>query len=124
MPKSRVEEAELGTAYVRIDGLERLHRGEARAVSALLNAVPAYLRPRLAVADLKFPAYVAARTSPTHGASRMPEDAAAFLAPHPVDLLPIPSRMKTEMRRLGLHTMGRIASLGERRQRCYALPSR
>ena len=111
----RVEEAELGTAYVRVDGLERLHGGEARVVSALLNAVPAYLRPRLAVADSKFPAYVAARTSPTHGASRVPEDAAAFLAPHPVDLLPIPTRMKTEMHRLGLHTMGQIASLGERR---------
>ena len=45
----------------------------------------------------------------------MPEDAAAFLARHPIDLLPIPSKVKTEMRRLGLHTMGRIASLGERR---------
>ena len=86
-----------------------------RAVSALLNAVPAYLRPRLAVADSKFPAYVAARTSPTHGASRVPEDAAAFLAPHPVELLPVPSKMKTEMRRLGLHTMGQVTSLGERR---------
>ena len=111
----RVEAAEIGTAYVRIDGLERLHGGEARVVSALLNAVPEYLRPRLAVADSKFPAYVAARTSPTHGASRVSEDAAAFLAPHPVELLPIPSRMKAEMRRLGLHTMGQIASLGERR---------
>ena len=110
----RVETAGLGTAYARIDGLERLHRGEARAVSALLNAVPAYLRPRLAVADSKFPAYVAARTSPTHGASRVPEDAAAFLAPHPIDLLPIPPQMKTEMRRLGLNTMGRVASLRER----------
>ena len=110
----RVEEAELGTAYVRIDGLERLHRGEARVVSALLNAVPEYLMPRLTVADSKFPAYVAARTSPTHGASRVPEDPATFLAPHPVDLLPIPSKMKTELHRLGLHTMGQIASLGER----------
>ncbi len=111
----RVEAAGLGTAYLRIDRLERLHRGEARAVSALLNAVPAYLRPRLAVADSKFPAYVAARTSPTHGASRVPEDAATFLAPHPVELLPIPSKVKTEMRRLGLHAMGQVASLGERR---------
>ena len=34
----RVEGTELGTAYVRLDGLERLYRGEAGAVSALLNA--------------------------------------------------------------------------------------
>ena len=110
----RVEAAELGTAYARIDGLDRLYGGEARAVSALLNAVPGYLRPRLAVADSKFPAFVATRTSATHGASRVPEDVAAFLAPHPIDLLPVPSGMKAEMRRLGLHTMGRVTSLGER----------
>ena len=110
----RVEAAELGTAYARIDGLDRLYGGEARAVSALLNAVPGYLRPRLAVADSKFPAFVATRTSATHGASRVPEDVAAFLAPHSIDLLPVPSGMTTEMRRLGLHTMGRVTSLGER----------
>ena len=33
----RVEGTELGTAYVRLDGLERLYRGEAGVVSALLN---------------------------------------------------------------------------------------
>ena len=38
----RVEGAELGTAYVRIDGLEGLYRGEARVVSA-----PAERGPRL-----------------------------------------------------------------------------
>ena len=101
----RVEAAELGTAYACIDGLDRLYGGEARAVSALLNAVPDYLRPRLAVA---------ARTSATHGASRVPEDVAAFLAPHPIDLLPVSFKLNTEMRRLGMHTIGRVASLGER----------
>ena len=55
----RVEGAELGTAYVRLDGLEGMYRGEAGAVSALLNAVPAYLNPRIGVADVKFPALVA-----------------------------------------------------------------
>ena len=44
----RVEEADLGTAYVRLDGLEGRFRGEAGVVSALLNTVPAYLNPRSA----------------------------------------------------------------------------
>ena len=35
----RVEGAELGTAYIRMDGLEHLYGGEARLVNALLNAV-------------------------------------------------------------------------------------
>ena len=56
----RVEDAELGTAYVRLDGLEHLHGGEARLVNALLNAVPRDLAPRVGVAEAKFPAFVAA----------------------------------------------------------------
>ena len=51
----RVEGADLGTAYVRIDGLEGLYGGEARVVSALLNAAPAYLSPRVGVADSQVP---------------------------------------------------------------------
>ena len=35
----RVEGRELGTAYARLDGLEELYGGEARLVTALLNAV-------------------------------------------------------------------------------------
>ena len=108
----RVEEADLGTAYVRLDGLEGLFRGGAGIVSALLNAVPAYLTPRVGVADAKFPAFVAARTCKAHGAFRVPEDAAAFLAPHTIDLLPIPIGMKRELHCFGLHTLGAVASMG------------
>ena len=57
----RVEGGELGTAYVRLDGLEGLYGGEERVVRALLDAVPADLKPRIGVADAKFPAFVAAR---------------------------------------------------------------
>ena len=134
----RVEEAELGTAYVRIDGLEGMYRGEAGSVSALLNAVPAYLAPRIGVAGAKFPAFVAARTAAAHGAFRVPaltpspsmgegwacpepsrrgegdsvsEDVKAFLAPHAIDLLPVSVDVKGEMHRFGLHTMGAVAAM-------------
>ena len=107
----RVEGAELGTAYVRLDGLEGLYRGEARVVSALLNAVPAYLTPRIGVADAKFPALVAARTCTAHGAFRVPDDARAFLAPHTIDLLSVSVDVRSEMHRFGLHTMGAVASM-------------
>ena len=109
----RVEGAALGTAYVRIDGLEKLYRGEARVVSALLNAAPAYLSPRVGVADAKFPAFVAAWTCGAHGAFRVPEDVASFLAPHSVDLLPLPEELKRELHRFGLHTMGAVASMSQ-----------
>ena len=109
----RVEEAELGTAYVRIDGLEGVYRGEAGVVSALLNAVPTYLVPRIGVADAKFPALVAARTCTAQGAFRIPGDVKTFLAPHTVDLLPISSQVKNELHRFGLHTMGAVASMSQ-----------
>ena len=107
----RVEGPELGTAYVRIDGLEGLYRGEAGVVSALLNAVPAYLGPRIGVADAKFPGFVAARTCAVHGAFRVPDDVRTFLAPYAIDLLPIPADVKSEMHRFGLHTMGTVGSM-------------
>ena len=108
----RVEAADLGTAYVRIDGLEGLYRGEAGLVSALLNSVPSHLSPRVGVGNAKFPAFVAARTCSAHGAFRVPEDVAAFLAPHTIDLLPVSGDVKRELHRFGLHTMGAIASMG------------
>ena len=107
----RVEEADLGTAYVRLDGLEGLFRGEGGVVSVLLNAVPAYLTPRVGVADAKFPAFVAAGTCGAHGAFRVLEDVASFLAPHTIDLLPVSVGMKRELHRFGLHTLGAIASM-------------
>ena len=107
----RVEGAVLGTAYVRIDGLEELYGGEARVVSVLLNAAPVYLSPRVGVAGAKFPAFVAAWTCGAHGAFRVPEDVGAFLAPHSVDLLPLSEGLKRDLHRFGLHTMGAIASM-------------
>ena len=110
----RVEGAGIGTAYVRVDGLEDLYRGEAGIVSTLLNAVPEYLHPRVGVADAKFPAFVAARTCRAFGASRVPDDVRAFLAPHPIELLPVSGDVKIGLRRFGLHTMGNVASMRER----------
>ena len=107
----RVEGAELGTAYARLDGLEALYGGEARLVNALLNAVPQYLMPRVGVGDAKFPAYAAARSSRPLGAAQAPPDVAGFLAPQPVDLLPVPFKVRGELHRLGLHTLGDLAAM-------------
>ena len=109
----RVERAELGMAYVRLDGLAHLYGGEARLVNAILNAVPQDFSPRAGVAEAKFPALVATRMSKPLGATRVPPDAASFLAPHTVDLLPIGGDIKTALHRFGLHTLGDVASLTE-----------
>ena len=106
----RVEEGELGVAYVRLDGLVEMYGGEARLAVALLHAVPDHLLPRVGFADGKFPAYLAARAADPMGAFRVPEDAAAFLAPHSTDLLPVDGTVKAAMRRFGILTLGDVAS--------------
>ena len=107
----RVERSDLGAAYVRLDGLEDMYGGEARLVTALLNCVPQGMGPRVGVAGAKFPALVAAMSSTPLGATRVPADAASFLAPRSLDLLPIASTVKASMRRFGLHTMGEVAAM-------------
>ena len=109
----RVEVPEPGTAYVSLDGLADLYGGEARLVSTLLNSVPQYLNPRVGVGDARFPTFVAARAGRPGCATAVPPDVAPFLAPHSIDLLPLPSDMKADMHRFGLHTMGDVASMGE-----------
>lgn len=106
----RVEGAELGTAYVRLDGLEALFGGEDQLVSALLDAIPADLNPRIGVADAKFPAFVAARTRDP-GVSSAPDDVRAFLAPYSINLLPVAADVKGKLHRFGLHTMGDVAAM-------------
>ena len=90
----RVEAAELGVAYARVDGLERLYGGECEVAAALLAAVPDYLRARIGVGDTKFAAYIAARTAPTSGITACPDDAAGFLASMSIDLLPLFEELK------------------------------
>ena len=107
----RVESAGLGTAYVRLDGLERLYGGEDGTLHALLHALPAYLGPRIGAGDAKFPAFAAALTCDAQGVARVPPDAAAFLAPHSVDLLPVDPDVCGRMHRFGLHTMGDVAAM-------------
>lgn len=107
----RVEANDLGTAFVRLDGLEGVYGGEAGAVSALLDAVPAFLGARVGVTDAKFPAFVAARTRQGPGASPVTGDPAAFLAPHTINLLPVSASVRNDMHRFGLHTMGAVAAM-------------
>ena len=104
-----VEEGELGVAYVRLDGLFQMHGGEALLALALLDAVPGDLQPRVGIADGKFPAYVAARTADAMGAVRVSGDAAVFLAPHSIDLLPVGDEAIAAMHRFGIHTLGDVA---------------
>lgn len=109
----QVEGSGLGTAYVRLDGLEKMHGGEVRIIDLLLNCLPRDLKAQVGVGEGKFPAFTAARTSRPLTATALGTDAASFLAAHSIDLLPISPDTKEAMHRLGLHKMGDIASMKE-----------
>ena len=106
-----VERAELGCAYVGLDGLEAMYGGEARLIASLLQAVPQAFNPRIGVAAGKFPAYVAAAASGGGQATRVPDDVAGFLKDFPVDLLPLSWGNKARLHRFGLYTLGQLAAL-------------
>ena len=65
-----VEAAELGCAYVGLDGLEETYGNEERLIDALLGVVPRNLEPRLGISRGKFPAYLAALRAEPHRHAR------------------------------------------------------
>ena len=107
----RVEPAELGTAYARIDGLESLYGGEEKVAVALLDALPGWLNARVGVGGSKFTSYIAARTADVRSVAVCPTDEAAFLAPLSVELLPLSDDFKNSLHSFGVHSMGGVASL-------------
>ena len=106
-----VERAELGCAYVGLDGLEAMYGGEARLIASLLRTTLDDLNPRLGLAGGRFAAYVAAVMSREGEATRVPDDVAGFLGKLPVDLLPVSWENRSRAHRFGLHTMGQLAAL-------------
>ncbi|MEE9284820.1 MAG: DNA polymerase Y family protein [Dehalococcoidia bacterium] len=106
-----VEEAGLGLAYVRLDGLEALYGGEARLAATLLHAIPRRLDARMGIGGGKFPAYVAATLAELDRPVKAPDDVGPFLAPLGVDLLPVSWAVRARLRGFGLRTLGDVAAL-------------
>jgi DNA polymerase-4/protein ImuB len=104
-----VEEAEPGLAYVGLDGLARLYPDQDRLHRWLLDAAP--LPACLGVAGSRFVACLAARSAPTGGVTTVGEDAANFLAPFPVENLPVAWQVIARLHSFGLHSLGDIARL-------------
>ena len=106
-----VEGARLGCAYVGLDGLQETFGTEDRLIDSLLNSVPKQLQPQVGVTQGKFPAYLAAVKAPSGRAYKPPVALREFLAPFPVEVLPVPWAVKTHLRSFGLETMGQVARM-------------
>lgn len=106
-----VEKGELGCIYAELEGLSPAHGGEARLVATLLRAAPAQFEPQVGVASTKFLAYAIASSTRPGRAAKAPGDSAALPSRLSVELLPISSECKRRLERLGVATLGMLASL-------------
>ncbi|MCC6704771.1 MAG: DNA polymerase Y family protein [Thermomicrobiales bacterium] len=101
-----------GCWYLDLHGLDRLLGEPATVAGRILNLIPSVLRPRIGLADGKFPARVAAgRAAPGHYVMIPPEFTTQALATEPIASLPAPVELLQRFERLGISTLGALAGL-------------
>jgi protein ImuB len=107
-----VEPAEPGTVYFDSRGVERLYGGLEPALKRALAAVGTAWDPRAGAADRRFAALAAASVARPGQALIVSNDRAqAFLAPLPLELLPLERGRYEELEELGVRTIGQLAGL-------------
>jgi DNA polymerase-4/protein ImuB len=107
-----IEAGPPGCCYVDLHGLQRHDASPEAAAVRLLQLIPSVLRPRAGIAPGKFTALCAARCSqPGNTLLVAPGVVKPFLADLPVAWLPVDPKTITRMERLGLRTMGEVATL-------------
>ncbi len=107
-----VEPAGLGCAYFETRGVERLYGGLEQALTRALEAVGSSWDPRVGAAERRFAALAAATIArPGQLLVVSDEQSPAFLAPHPLTLLPLETGRRQELQDLGVRTIGGLAAL-------------
>ena len=106
-----VEGAELGCAYVGVDGLHLIYPDDDALLEAMREALTETFASQIGIAGNKFLAYLAARHSPPGGHRVLNGDVAAFLRKLPCDVLPVSMKSKNKLRDFGIHTLGQAAAL-------------
>jgi protein ImuB len=107
-----VEPEEPGCALFETAGVERLYGGLDRALERALAAVGATWDPRVGAASRRFAALAAATVARPGQIVVVDDDRTPdFLAPLPVDVLPLRTGMQEELRELGVRRLGELAGL-------------
>jgi protein ImuB len=107
-----VDPAQAGCVYFETRGVERLYGGLEPALKRSLGAVAPTWDARVGAADRRFAALAAATVARAGQVlivsdERMPE----FLAPLPLELVPLEPRRRAELRELGVKKVGQLAGL-------------
>jgi protein ImuB len=107
-----VEPVEPGHCYFDSRGVERLYGGVEPALKRALAAVGTAWEPRVGAAERRFAALAAANVARPGQALVVSDDRArSFLAPLPLQLLPLERERYEELEELGVRTIGQLAGL-------------
>lgn len=106
-----VEGADLGCAYMGLDGLESIYHSDSDLVDAVKKVIREVFKPRFGIAEGKFLAYLLAVSSPLGGHHKLTGATDSFLKDFSCDVLPISPRSKQKLHDFGLHTLGQVAAL-------------
>lgn len=105
-----VEGAELGCAFIGVDGLQSLYPEDGALTKAMQEAVEDF-SPLMGIAENKFLAYLAARHCPSNGYKILSGHIDTFLKELPCDVLPASIKTLDRLRDFGLATLGQVANL-------------
>lgn len=106
-----VEGAEMGLAYVGLDGMQLLYPEDGILIGALREVIPRTFAARIGISVNKFLAYLAALYSPVGGHRVLEDGLEDFLNEVPCDVLPVSLKTRNRLRNFGLRTLGRVAVL-------------
>ena len=107
-----VEPDSPGVVYFDTRGVERLYGGLEPALKRALAAVGTVWDPRAGAAERRFAALAAASVARAGQALIVSNDrASSFLAPLPLELLPLDQDRYAELEELGVRTIGQLAGL-------------
>src|SRR5437868_15034146 len=107
-----VEPAEPGLVYFDSKGVERLYGGLEPALKRALAAVGTAWDPRAGAAQRRFAALAAANVArPGRLLGLSDERLQDFLAPLPLELVPMEPRRRAELHELGVKRVGQLAGL-------------
>jgi nucleotidyltransferase/DNA polymerase involved in DNA repair len=107
-----VDSPGLGCVYFETRGVERLYRGLEPALKRALAAVGTAWDPRAGAAQRRFAALAAANVARPGQILVVSDDRLAdFLAPLPLELVPMEPRRRAELHELGVKKVGQLAGL-------------
>ena len=107
-----VESSGIGCVYFETRGVERLYGGLEPALKRALAAVGTAWDPRAGAAQRRFAALAAANVARPGQILVVSDDRLAdFLAPLPLELVPMEPRRRAELHELGVKKVGQLAGL-------------